>query len=94
MRFGSFVTEPTSWPLDTASSSVSNAANKSTLYHVALQWLTEDRNHRRELEKQGRKVRGARREEVSAVGYRCFIAENFNKNQQAVPSDSEKFYRQ
>ncbi|KZP17298.1 P-loop containing nucleoside triphosphate hydrolase protein [Athelia psychrophila] len=64
MRFGSFVTEPTPWPLDSASLSVSAAADKSTLYHVALQWLSEDRAHRRELEKQGRKVRGARRDET------------------------------
>ena len=51
MRLGSFLTEPTPWPFD-----------NTTVYHMALQWLKEDRDHRRELEKQGRKPRGARRD--------------------------------
>lgn len=50
MRLGSFSTEPTPWPI-----------NNTTLYQTALQWLKEDRDHRRELEKRGRKSRGARR---------------------------------
>lgn len=49
MRLGSFLTEPTPWPL-----------NNMTLYDTALQWLKEDREHRRELEGRGRKSRGAR----------------------------------
>ena len=49
MRLGSFSTEPTPWSF-----------NNTTLYETALQWLKEDRDHRRELEKQGRKPRGAR----------------------------------
>lgn len=36
----------------------------TTLYNVALQWLKEDRENRRELEKNGRKTRGARRDQV------------------------------
>lgn len=74
MRFGSFVTEPTPWPLD-STSSVSAAEDKSTLYHVALQWLSEDRAHRRELEKQGRKVRGARRDQVCSITRRLVAAD-------------------
>jgi len=53
MRLGSFSTEPTPWPV-----------NNTTLYQTALQWLKEDRDHRRELEKRGRKSRGARRNGV------------------------------
>lgn len=55
MRLGSFLTEPTPWPLDSSKATINSA-----LYHTALQWLKEDRDHRRELEKQGRKSRGAR----------------------------------
>jgi hypothetical protein len=57
MRFGSFVTEPTLWP-----SGFTNGNQTLTLYNTALQWLKEDRDYRRELEKQGRKSRGARNE--------------------------------
>ncbi|KAN0097258.1 P-loop containing nucleoside triphosphate hydrolase protein [Tylopilus felleus] len=53
MRLGSFSTEPTPWSF-----------NNTTLYETALQWLKEDRDHRRELEKQGRKPRGARQNDV------------------------------
>ncbi|KAF8450304.1 P-loop containing nucleoside triphosphate hydrolase protein [Boletus edulis BED1] len=53
MRLGSFSTEPTPWPF-----------NNTSLYHTALQWLKEDRDHRLELEKRGRKARGARRDGV------------------------------
>ena len=42
---------------------LSNASNVS-LYHIALQWLSEDREHHRALEKQGKRFRGARRNEV------------------------------
>ena len=56
MRLGSFLAEPTPWPFNS-----SETTNDLTLYHVALQWLKEDRDHRRELEKQGYKSRGARR---------------------------------
>ncbi|KAG9317657.1 P-loop containing nucleoside triphosphate hydrolase protein [Chiua virens] len=53
MRLGSFITEPTPWPFDTAV--------KPSLYDVALQWLGEDRDHRRKLEQLGHnKSRGAR----------------------------------
>ncbi|TFK75933.1 P-loop containing nucleoside triphosphate hydrolase protein [Pluteus cervinus] len=69
MRFGSFVTQPSSWPFK---SDISSPI--PTLYDVALKWLKDDREHRRELESNGLKRRGARRD-------------------QAVPTDSETFYR-
>jgi CCR4-NOT complex subunit CAF16 len=63
MRFGSFVVEPTPWPMSTEPSKDGYA--NSSLYTVALQWLREDRKHRIELERQGeKKQRGARRDEV------------------------------
>ncbi|PBK69611.1 P-loop containing nucleoside triphosphate hydrolase protein [Armillaria solidipes] len=55
MRFGSFTTPPTPWPF--------TERPTSTLYSVALQWLKEDREYRRELEKNGLKLRGARKDE-------------------------------
>ncbi|KAJ7276378.1 P-loop containing nucleoside triphosphate hydrolase protein [Mycena haematopus] len=63
MSFGRLVTPPTAWPIP-AESPLSTQFGSSTLYAVALQWLKEDREYRRELEKQGRKVRGARRDET------------------------------
>jgi CCR4-NOT complex subunit CAF16 len=65
MRFGSFVTIPTPWiPTGLNQSGVSTSA-PTPLYVIALQWLKEDRGFRQELEKQGQKVRGARRNEAS-----------------------------
>ncbi|KAG2118774.1 P-loop containing nucleoside triphosphate hydrolase protein [Suillus discolor] len=61
MRFGSFATEPTAWPSGFTNGPLSQTP---TLYNTALQWLREDREYRRELEKQGRKGRGARNEIV------------------------------
>jgi CCR4-NOT complex subunit CAF16 len=61
MRLGSFVTDPTLWPLSTADDV---GTPDRTLFRTALQWLREDREHRRELEKGGRKIRGARRDQV------------------------------
>lgn len=62
MRFGSFVTLPTPWTPNPSDGTISNTSN---LYKVALQWLKEDRDFRRELEKEGKRiVRGARRNEV------------------------------
>jgi hypothetical protein len=60
MRLGSFLTEPTPWPF-----TLSQIPESVTLYHTALHWLKEDREHRRQLEEQGRKTRGARRNQVS-----------------------------
>jgi CCR4-NOT complex subunit CAF16 len=65
MRFGSFVTLPTSWPFSPA---IDSTGPNTQLYNTALQWLKEDREFRRELEKKGRKVRGARKDDaVSAL---------------------------
>ncbi|EKM59926.1 uncharacterized protein PHACADRAFT_250733, partial [Phanerochaete carnosa HHB-10118-sp] len=60
MRFGSFLTLPTPWPFPT----VDAAGPNTLLYNVALQWLKEDREFRKELERSGKKVRGPRKEEV------------------------------
>lgn len=65
MRFGTFVTTPTS-RIPTGLYQPGNSTSAPTpLYGIALQWLKEDREFRRELEKQGQKVRGARRNEAS-----------------------------
>lgn len=64
MRFGSFVTLPAAWPVTPGSALISQFLPATTLYNVALQWLKADRDHRQELEKQGRKSRGARRNEA------------------------------
>lgn len=65
MRFGTFVNNPTAWPL-APGSSLSNllGGHGSQLYNLALHWLKEDRDYRKELERQGRKLRGARRDET------------------------------
>ncbi|KAJ6599089.1 P-loop containing nucleoside triphosphate hydrolase protein [Mycena vulgaris] len=57
MAFGRLVTAPTQWPL-VPGSALSAQFGSATLYNVALQWLKEDREFRRELEKKGRKMRG------------------------------------
>ncbi|CAA7259739.1 unnamed protein product [Cyclocybe aegerita] len=64
MCFGAFTTPPTPWPLTPDSPLTQQFQPSTTLYNVALQWLKEDRDFRRELEKQGRKQRGARRDET------------------------------
>ncbi|KAJ7095358.1 P-loop containing nucleoside triphosphate hydrolase protein [Mycena belliarum] len=63
MAFGRLVTPPTQWP-PAAGPELNAEFGSSTLYSVALQWLKEDREHRRELEKNGRRERGARRNET------------------------------
>jgi len=63
IRLGSFVMNPTPWPpspIDPLWANRSVAADRG-LFQIALQWLREDREHRRELEKAGQKTRGARR---------------------------------
>ncbi|KAI0065921.1 P-loop containing nucleoside triphosphate hydrolase protein [Artomyces pyxidatus] len=66
MRLGSFATPPTPWPPVQGDPVLKQAVEVSShsLYKVALQWLREDRLYRRELEKNGRKTRGARREQA------------------------------
>ena len=64
MRFGSLLTPPVSWPITMDSSLHAQFPLQTTLYQVALQWLVEDRDHRRKLEQTGWKTRGARRTEV------------------------------
>jgi CCR4-NOT complex subunit CAF16 len=67
MRFGSFVTDPSVWPIIPTSSLAVQFPPSSTMYNVALQWLREDKDHRHEQENQGMKRRGARRNEVSLI---------------------------
>ena len=76
MRLGTFVKKPTPWSRATAEESLDNIAGglDRTLFKIALQWLREDREHRRELEKDGRKTRGARRGQVRTL---IFVAQKF-----------------
>ncbi|TFY68191.1 hypothetical protein EVJ58_g1169 [Rhodofomes roseus] len=79
MHLGTFLSQPTPWPIapDIVSKVVSvDLGPKPTLYALALQWLREDRELRRELEKQGRKKRGAKVDEVptdSETFYRKYV---------------------
>lgn len=77
MRFGAFVGDPIPWspPSSSLPSSHAHALSQlpgSSLHGLALAWLTEDREYRRELEKQGRKARGARTDVVCDICIRCF----------------------
>jgi hypothetical protein len=69
MRLGTFVKKPRPWPNAVAEQSSDNVTGglDQTLFKIALQWLREDREHRRELEKAGRKTRGARRGQVRTL---------------------------
>jgi CCR4-NOT complex subunit CAF16 len=63
MRLGTLVTV-ISWPLSKSSLLSSYSHPSTPLYKMALDWLKEDREHRRALEKCGIS-RGARRNEVT-----------------------------
>jgi CCR4-NOT complex subunit CAF16 len=63
MRLGSFVMNATPWPIDPSLDNKVGVPD-GTLFQIALRWLREDREHRRELEKGGRKTRGAKRDQV------------------------------
>ena len=64
MRLGEFVADPTPWNDLAGQIQVVERPIGSDLHAMALRWLKEDRQHRRELERNGRKLRGARRDEV------------------------------
>lgn len=66
MRLGSFVMNPTPWPPSSVDPPLcdKDGPPSPTLFQTALEWLREDREYRRELEKGGRKTRGARRGQV------------------------------
>jgi len=65
MRFGELVNGPVPWPITNDEHPLKdNFPIPTTLYNVALQWLQNDREFRRRLENQGRKLRGARRNEL------------------------------
>jgi CCR4-NOT complex subunit CAF16 len=58
---------PMRWPVLPAEPLLGNnrvGVSEPSLFQIALNWLREDREHRRELEKAGRKIRGARRDQV------------------------------
>ncbi|KAF7313306.1 P-loop containing nucleoside triphosphate hydrolase protein [Mycena chlorophos] len=63
MSFGRLVSPPTQWPLE-PNSELGLKFGSASLYQVALQWLKEDREYRRELEATGLKLRGARRDQT------------------------------
>ncbi len=69
MRLGTFAKKPRPWSRALAEQSLDNIAGglDQTLFKIALEWLREDREHRRELEKAGRKTRGARRGQVRTL---------------------------
>ena len=66
MRLGNIVMNAKPWPLPSIVPQLGNSerAPDGTLFQIALHWLREDREDRRELEKAGRKTRGARRDQV------------------------------
>ena len=69
MRFGSFITAPVPWPITNDHVLKDTFPISTTLYDVGLQWLKDDRDFRRGLENQGRKLRGARRNEVCMIPF-------------------------
>ncbi|KAF5363676.1 hypothetical protein D9756_000647 [Leucocoprinus leucothites] len=74
MRFGTFVTEPSAWPITQESSLAAQFPPATTLFTVALQWLREDKAYREALEKQGfKKTRGARRNELTTRLYHLIL---------------------
>ena len=72
MRLGTFMEKPRPWPHAIAEQNIAGSLDR-TLFKIALQWLREDREYRRELEKAGRKTRGARRGQVRTL----FLAQRF-----------------
>ena len=72
MRFGELVSGPVPWPITNDEHLLkAKIPTPATLYNVALQWLKDDRDFRRRLENQGKKLRGARRNEVWYPPGRC-----------------------
>jgi len=66
MRFGSFVQTPSPWPRS------HGPGITLLLYDVALKWLADDREYRKYLERNGRKLRGARRDQVTPLDSETF----------------------
>ncbi|CAE7196644.1 unnamed protein product [Rhizoctonia solani] len=62
MRFGQFVSEPAPWLQQQTEPGLPSPASGSTLHALALRWLKEDREFRRQEEVAGRsnKTRGAK----------------------------------
>ncbi|KIL70084.1 hypothetical protein M378DRAFT_68144 [Amanita muscaria Koide BX008] len=63
MHLGSLVTPPSSWPVLPGSPLNIIFPPYTPLYSVALQWLKEDREKRRNLERINGKTRGARQQQ-------------------------------
>ena len=91
MRLGSFVMSPIPWPISPAEPLLGNRVGVSepSLFQIALHWLREDREHRHELEKAGRKIRGARRDQVRTLdilGCTANIGIGYSRRCRQVPS--------
>ena len=85
MRFGELLTGPIPWPIINDEHPLKdNFTTSTTLYNVALQWLKDDREFRRRLENQGKKLRGARRNEVRYPPGRCIYLFNFHLSGRAI----------
>lgn len=66
MRLGGFVMNASPWPPSPIDPPLDNKVGvpDGALFQIALRWLREDREHRQELEKAGRKTRGAKRDQA------------------------------
>jgi CCR4-NOT complex subunit CAF16 len=62
MRFGRFVSEPALWVQQQTERGLPSPSSGSTLHALALRWLKEDREFRKQEEAGGRlnKTRGAK----------------------------------
>ncbi|KAH9981834.1 P-loop containing nucleoside triphosphate hydrolase protein [Russula compacta] len=88
MRFGNFVMNPMPWPFSPTHPLLGNNAGapNQTLFQVALHWLRQDREYRRELEKAGRKIRGARRSQDVPSSSEAFY-KNYRKRKRSKGSE-------
>lgn len=57
MRLGTLVSPPALWPLNSSAFKTDDKHTGSTLHSVALNWLREDRQHRTQEEKAGRRTK-------------------------------------
>lgn len=72
MRLGTLLTPVILWP-PSNSTPLTCSHPSTSLYKLALNWLKEDRECRRELEKHGEVCRGARRNEVISLSLSLFV---------------------
>jgi CCR4-NOT complex subunit CAF16 len=65
LQLGKTPTPLVTWPIQQSADAASAKHSHSDLLEIALEWLTEDRELRRKLEKEkGKKSRGARKTDV------------------------------